>query len=302
MIAEPTLLIVDDDKHNRLLLTELLQGDSRILLAKNGEQALERAREHGPDLILLDVLMPGMDGFSVIRLLKQDDTTRPIPVIFITALDSTTNEELGLELGAVDYIAKPFSPAIVRARVRNHMQFIHQRKLLEQLALMDSLTEIANRRRFNEHFNLEWRRSQRSAVPLSLMMIDVDHFKRFNDTFGHAAGDIVLKRIAKTIQSQLKRPGDLVARYGGEEFVVVMPGIESASAQMVAEGIRASVEALAIPHAESITPPWVTVSIGGTTLTPSELHDSNEEFCLADSHLYEAKRAGRNRVVWSQTP
>ena len=153
-----TLLIVDDEKHNRSLLTELLRGDYRVILAKNGGQALERAREHQPDLILLDVLMPDMDGYRVIRELKNDDLTRDIPVIFVTALDSAGDEEHGLELGAVDYISKPFNPAIVRARIRNHLQSVRQRRLLEQLAMLDSLTDIPNRRRFAEVYEQEWRR------------------------------------------------------------------------------------------------------------------------------------------------
>lgn len=299
MIKPFTLLVVDDDKHNRLLLAQLLQDDYRILLAKNGQQGFDRAREHLPDLILLDVLMPEMDGFSMIRLLKENDATRQIPVIFISSLDSVDNEALGLELGAVDYVAKPFSPSILRVRVRNHLQLVHQRRLLEELALIDSLTEIANRRRFVEHFEQEWRRCLRSMTTLSLMMIDVDHFKQFNDTYGHAAGDIVLKQVARTIRAELRRPADLVARYGGEEFVVVVPEIGVAGAQLLAEQIRASIEAQRIPHAEAAGAAWVTVSIGGATCTPNDAEASAELFCRADNALYEAKHAGRNRLVWA---
>ena len=155
---ESTLLVVDDEKQNRLLLTELFEGEYKVIQAKNGLQALERARSHAPDLILLDVLMPEMDGMATIRALKREDATRNIPVIFITALDSPTDEEQGLNLGAVDYIAKPFHPSIVRVRVRNHLQIVHQRRLLEQLAALDGLTGIPNRRRFDESYALEWRR------------------------------------------------------------------------------------------------------------------------------------------------
>lgn len=216
-----TLLIADDEKHNRVLLTELLQDEYQIVLAKNGAQALKMARERNPDLILLDVLMPGMDGLEVMRELKSADSTRQIPVIIVSALDSVADEERGLQLGAVDYITKPFHPPIVRVRVHNHLQSVHQRRLLEQLAMIDSLTEIPNRRRFTEVYEREWRRCARSTSPLSMIVVDVDHFKIFNDTYGHAAGDVVLKRVATAIRSALKRPADFVARYGGDRKSVV---------------------------------------------------------------------------------
>jgi diguanylate cyclase (GGDEF)-like protein len=294
-----TLLIVDDEKQNRALLTELLQDSHRIILAKDGKQALERAQEHRPDLILLDVLMPEMDGYAVIRALKNDDVTRDIPVIFITALDSAGDEERGLELGAVDYISKPFNPSIVRVRIRNHLQSVHQRRLLEQLAMLDSLTGIANRRRFAEVYEQEWRRCMRDNVPLSLIVVDVDLFKAYNDTYGHAAGDEVLRRIAHTLQTTLRRPGDFVARYGGEEFVILLPGVDSEGAQALCEHTRADIESLQIPHAVSTVSPWVTISLGGASQIPSENSPSPGLFSLADTYLYKAKHTGRNQVAWA---
>lgn len=294
-----TLLIVDDEKHNRALLTELLQGEHRIILAKDGRQALERAREHRPDLILLDVLMPEMDGYAVIRALKNEDQTRDIPVIFVTALDSAGDEERGLELGAVDYISKPFNPAVVRVRVHNHLQSVHQRRRLEQLAMLDGLTGIPNRRRFNEVFEQEWRRCMRDKSPLSLVVVDVDLFKAFNDTYGHAAGDEVLRRIANTLQTSLRRPGDFVARYGGEEFVILLPGVDCEGGRSLSELTRADIEAERIPHALSSVAPWITISLGGATRIPNESALSSELFCLADTWLYEAKHAGRNQVAWA---
>lgn len=294
-----TLLIVDDEKQNRTLLTELLQDDYQIILAKNGVQALERAQSHVPDLILLDVLMPEMDGLAVIRALKAADATRHIPVIFVSALDTPDDEERGLDLGAVDYVAKPFHPPIVRARVRNHLQAVHQRRLLEQLALIDSLTEIPNRRRFTEVYEREWRRCMRNQRPLSLIMLDVDLFKRYNDTHGHAAGDMVLKQVARAIQSALKRPADFAARFGGEEFVVVLPDIDAANGWQMAERIRLGVEAEHIPYPESDAGPWLTISLGGATLVPSGVEVDARLFDEADRVLYEAKGNGRNRAVWS---
>lgn len=299
MISAFTLLVVDDEKQNRALLTELLQGEHRVILAKDGKQALERARAHQPDLILLDVLMPEMDGYSVIRELKNDDQTRNIPVIFVTALDSAGDEERGLELGAVDYISKPFNPAIVRVRIRNHLQSVHQRRMLEQMAMLDSLTGIPNRRRFNDVFQQEWRRCMRDGVPLSLIVADVDHFKAFNDTYGHAAGDDVLRHIAVTLQTSLRRPGDFVARYGGEEFVILLPGIESEGARALCEHARADIEAERIPHEVSAVAPWITISLGGATRVPQEETSNAGLFCLADTWLYHAKNAGRNRVAWA---
>lgn len=293
-----TLLVVDDEKHNRVLLTELLQDDYQIILAKNGLQALEKARERSPDLILLDVLMPEMDGLSVIKALKASDATRHIPVIFVSALDSVADEERGLELGAVDYITKPFHPPIVRVRVRNHLHSVHQRRLLEQLAMIDSLTEIPNRRRFTEVYEREWRRCLRAGSPLSLVVVDVDHFKAFNDAHGHAAGDVVLKRVAQTIQESLKRPGDFVARYGGEEFVVILPEVDAERARQIAEKIRLEVENQKIPYPESDIGPWLTVSLGGASCIPRHPEVDETLFARADHCLYQAKGLGRNQVVW----
>ena len=294
-----TLLIVDDDKHNRLLLTELFEGEYKVIQAKNGLQALERARSHAPDLILLDVLMPEMDGMATIRALKREDATRNIPVIFITALDSPTDEEQGLNLGAVDYIAKPFHPSIVRVRVRNHLQIVHQRRLLEQLAALDGLTGIPNRRRFDESYALEWRRCQRAGQPLSLVVADVDHFKAYNDTLGHAAGDRVLQEVAAVLRQCARRPGDLAARYGGEEFVLLLPETGAQEAQMLAEELRAKLEARGLTHPASPVGASVTLSIGGASTTPMQAEADPAFFPLADAALYQAKASGRNCVRWA---
>ncbi|NTV94473.1 MAG: diguanylate cyclase [Thiobacillus sp.] len=294
-----TLLIVDDERQNRALLTELLKDEYRLILAKNGVQALERAAEHKPDLILLDVLMPEMDGYTVIRRLKNDESTRDIPVIFVSALDSAESEERGLELGAVDYISKPFRPSIVRARVRNHIQSVHQRRLLEQLALLDALTEIPNRRRFVQVYEQEWRRCKRHGSALSLIVVDVDHFKFYNDNHGHTAGDDVLRQVGHTLRAALKRSSDFVARYGGEEFVILLPEVDREGAHALAEQVRAEIELLRIPHPHSPVQPWITISLGGATETPDDGQSESELFSVADSALYEAKRTGRNRVVWA---
>ena len=294
-----TLLIVDDDKHNRLLLTELFEGEYKIIQAKNGLQALELARAHAPDLILLDVMMPEMDGMAVIRALKRDDATRHIPVIFITALDSAADEELGLDLGAVDYIAKPFHPPIARVRVRNHLQIVHQRRLLEQIAALDGLTGIPNRRRFDEALAQEWSRCQRSGLPLSLIVADVDQFKQYNDTLGHAAGDRVLQDVAAALRQAARRPGDLAARYGGEEFVLLLPETDAPQAQQLADELLQRMAARKLPHPAASAAPCVTLSLGGITTIPASSVVAPDFFERADAALYQAKAQGRNRWCWA---
>lgn len=297
--TEFTLLIVDDEKQNRLLLTELFGTTYKIIQAKNGVQALEKARQHRPDLILLDVLMPEMDGMGVLRELKRDDATRLIPVIFITALDSATDEANGLNLGAVDYISKPFHPPIVRVRVRNQLQLVHQQRLLEQLASLDGLTGIPNRRQFDATLLKEWHRCQRNQQPLSLIVADVDFFKKYNDALGHAAGDRVLQEVAATLRQAARRPGDLVARYGGEEFVLLLPETDATSAQALAEGLQQLLHSKAFAHPNSSLGPWLTMSMGGNTIVPSTTALDPEFFALADAALYRAKHQGRNQVRWA---
>lgn len=294
----PSILVVDDTKQNRDLLTELLRHEYRVILAKNGVQALERAQALQPDLILLDVLMPDMNGLQVIQHLKNDDRTRHIPVIFISALDAPGDEERGLDLGAVDYIRKPFHPSIVRKRVRNHLLSVHHRHLLEQLAMIDSLTEIANRRRYDESLDAEWRRCGRLGQPLSLAIIDVDHFKAYNDHLGHAAGDQALRQLARALKGFIRRPGDLVARYGGEEFVILLPGTDHAAGCAIGNEIQKGIEALQLPHPASPVGAVVTVSLGGMTMHPSGGQATPELFCAADQALYAAKAAGRNCCRW----
>ena len=189
----------------------------QVLLARDGAQALQLAQESMPDLILLDLLMPGLNGDEVLRRLREQVTTRETAVIIVSARNAVEDEEAGFALGACDYITKPFNPAIVRARVRAALQMVNQRKLLDKLAYIDSLTELPNRRRFEQILTSEWNRCARSGSPLSLAMVDVDFFKRFNDTFGHAHGDRVLRAVAQQVARHLRRATDLAARLGGEE-------------------------------------------------------------------------------------
>ncbi len=295
------VLVADDDAVNREVLGELLKPEYTVLLAKNGAQTLERAARHQPDLILLDVMMPDMDGYEVLRRLRADPQTEHIAVIFISGLDRPEDEATGLKMGAADYITKPFNQTVVMARVALHLQVVRQRRMLERLANVDGLTELANRRRFDELYELEWQRARRSRRPLSLALLDVDAFKQYNDRYGHPAGDRALRAVARLAAAAMRRPSDLAARYGGEELVLLMPETGAFEARMVVEGICEALAALAIPHEASGVAPVLTVSVGGATFDVDSREDSAALFEAADTHLYRAKKAGRNRIVW-RTP
>jgi diguanylate cyclase (GGDEF)-like protein len=242
------VLIVDDVPDNIRVLSRMLVDDGhQISAATNGRQALKLVAACAPDLILLDVMMPEMDGYEVCAALKADPQLSSIPIIFITALADVENETRGLDLGAVDYITKPFKEAIVRVRVKTHLELKRQRDILQQLSHVDGLTGIPNRRAFDERLDQEWRRSVRSDEPLAAAMIDVDHFKQYNDTRGHLAGDDCLRRVAGRLAEGLTRGGDFVARYGGEEFVGLISGVNVDGLAGVAEKFRAGIEALRIP-------------------------------------------------------
>jgi diguanylate cyclase (GGDEF)-like protein len=292
------ILIVDDDKISRRLLVGLLKHDYILEQAENGKQALEMVESNRPDLILLDVMMPDMDGFQVIHKLKSNQRTQNIPVIFITALHSFRSEEAGLSLGAVDYIKKPFIPSIVQARVRNILTMVRHRKLLEALAHIDGLTEIPNRRYFDAAILREWNRALRYQNCISIAIADVDYFKQFNDNYGHAKGDQVLVSLANEIRSNLKRPYDLVSRYGGEEFGIVLPKTSADKAYQLCETIRMAIERLNLAHEFSPVSKKITVSIGGTTVIPSKTMDLLTIIEKADQQLFKAKNNGRNRVEW----
>ncbi|WP_320006357.1 diguanylate cyclase [Maridesulfovibrio sp.] len=294
------ILIVDDERLNLNVLSDLLRQDYKVVLAKNGNQALDRINsESPPDLVLLDVLMPEMDGYEVLRKIKSNDETKSIPVIFITALDSEHDEARGLEMGAVDYIRKPFHPPIVKARVKNHLTLSRQRCLLEGLANLDGLTEMPNRRNFELALEREWLRCCRSGENMSLAMLDVDCFKQYNDNYGHTAGDDVLRKVAGVLKSEVRRPADVAARYGGEEFVLLLPETDSDGGRYLAERIRVMIADLEIEHGFSSVSNVLTVSLGGVTVVPSTFSKAQDLTVGADSMLYEAKRRGRNMVLWT---
>jgi len=292
------VLIVDDDAGNRQVLADLLKPEYIVLLAKNGVQTLERACRHLPDLILLDVMMPDMDGYDVLRRLRADPQTRHIAVIFISGMDRPEDEAAGLTLGAADYIAKPFNATVVMARVALHLEVVRQRRILERLAHADVLTELANRRRFDEVYDVEWQRARRSGKPLSVAWIDIDCFKQYNDHYGHPAGDRALRAIARTAGACMRRPADLAARYGGEELVLLMPDTSANDAYDLVRSVCDAIAALDIAHAASSVAPMLTVSAGGATRIDGSIETAAAMFEAADVQLYRAKKGGRNRVEW----
>ncbi len=421
---EAVILIVDDAPDNLGVLRKLMvEQGYQAFVATSGERALKIARRVHPDLILLDVVMPGMDGFETCRQLKSHAATQRIPVIFMSAKTETEDVVAGFDLGAVDYISKPLRMAEVCARVRTQLQIrsksetqeeqaerlrtivnnmaeglliieadgriqftnpacdkylgypahelagktiadllnpmvaqeyldyferyaaapetahnhgtreviirhrqgssvcmdltltpmylreplfigllhdITHHKLsedaLQRAAMVDPLTTIANRRHFDSFLEKEWQRAIRSGLPLSLVVMDVDHFKLYNDTLGHAAGDVCLRQVAQAIHSHALRPTDLAARYGGEEFVLLFAETDSDSAYLLAESIRAHVESLQLPHPRSPTSPWITVSIGVSTIRPGQLDNIEALFVAADRAMYAAKEGGRNQA------
>ncbi len=294
--ARSKILVVDDIPSNVHVLSRILKDDHDIYFATDGVKALELVQARLPDLVLLDIMMPGMDGYEVCSRIKADPITRDIPVIFISAKSEVEDETYGLEVGAIDFISKPISPPIVKARVRNHLLLKRQTDLLRTLSFIDGLTSIANRRRFDEVLSREWRRCARAQLPLSLIMLDVDQFKPYNDHYGHQAGDECLRVMGGLLAEQVMRPADLVARYGGEEFVCLLPETDEGGAFQVAERLRVTVAERRLPHAVSPIADHVTVSLGVATARPTVEDTPDRLTQLADSLLYEAKRAGRNRV------
>jgi diguanylate cyclase (GGDEF)-like protein len=292
----PRILIVDDQPINIQVMYEAIQQLGEIFLATRGDQALAFCLKTPPDLILLDVEMPEMDGYEVCRRLKEAPELAEIPVIFVTARVGVEDEVRALEAGGVDFITKPVNLAVARARVKTHLALKAQSDFLRNLASVDALTGIANRRHFDRVMPLEWRYCQRHNFPLSVLMIDVDYFKLYNDRLGHQSGDVCLQAIAATITKNLRRPHDLAARYGGEEFICLMPETDRDGAKARAEEIRSAVELLGLPHPASKTAPVVTVSVGAASANPGEADTWMDLTFRADQALYAAKAAGRNRV------
>lgn len=302
--GKPRLLVVDDQPVNIQVMYQIFAAEFQVFMATSGARALAICKDNPPDLVLLDVVMPGMDGFAVCTQLKAEAATRNIPVIFVTAHDDAAQETHGLEVGAVDFIAKPINPAVVRARVKTHLMLKLQSDVMRKLVFLDGLTGVYNRRYFDQQLAIEWARAARSDAALSVILIDVDFFKFYNDHYGHQAGDDCLKQIAMTLKAALKRPADLVARYGGEEFVCILPDTPFDDALLLAGQLEQQVRAKQIPHEKSAISPVVTISLGvaarselGTPpLAAGMAGDSADLVALADARLYLAKSHGRGQA------
>ena len=290
------VLIVDDENANIMALTHILSTEYTVYASKSGQRAIEAAEKFMPDVILLDIVMPEMDGYAVIGALKNNEKMRDIPVVFITGLSNANDEERGLIMGAADYISKPFSPAIVKLRVKNQLRMLNQLRMIELLSLLDQLTSIPNRRGFDNRMDMEWIRAIRENTTISFLILDIDEFKVYNDMYGHQQGDRVLQAVAKAVTQSLKRPGDYAARWGGEEFVVLLPSTDPDGARLVAESIRDDIES-AVIDCPDVKGQKVTISIGACTRMPLRESSPDDFIPAADAALYKAKAQGRNRVV-----
>ena len=301
MNKQQKVLIIDDEKTNLKILSGILKNEVEVILAKDGEIGFSKAKELLPDLILLDVIMPNLSGFEVIEKLKNELVTCNIPVIFVTGVLDVQQEEKGLELGACDYIQKPFHVEILKARVRLHLRMAKQRDLLEKLANIDPLTSVANRRLYDQTFDLLWNKAIKQQNIFSLVVIDIDDFKKYNDFFGHAAGDRALERIATAIAENLSNPNDFLARYGGEEFVALLPNTLACDAIKNMNACLEAVENLNIYHDPSTEHEFLTISLGGVSYLPIVESCQDTLLKIADDMLFKAKSNGKNQVVWQDT-
>ncbi|MBW4660431.1 MAG: PleD family two-component system response regulator [Drouetiella hepatica Uher 2000/2452] len=305
MTCEGNILIVDDTPDNLRFLSGILvqQGyEARTVI--NGRMALMAAETLPPELILLDICMPDLDGYEVCCQLKSNLKTCDIPVIFLSALDDISDKIRAFEVGGVDYITKPFHTAEVLARVKTHLtlhqlqqQLAQANQELKRLVNLDGLTQLANRRCFNEHLEQEWRRMAREQQPLALILCDIDFFKQYNDTYGHPTGDDCLQRVGVVLEACAKRPADLASRYGGEEFALTLPKTPLEGAIELAQRIQAQLLQIQIPHATSSVSSYLTLSMGIATIVPQLDRSPDDLIAAADQALYRAKQAGRDRFA-----
>ena len=292
------ILLVDDDRLHAARLKSILEDEYEITVTETAEEGLYFIGTENYSLILSDVVLPGMDGFALLKKLQEEFITQSIPVILFTSLSDARDEERGFSLGAVDYIMKPCHPLVLKARIKTHINLYKYRKQVEYQSRIDQLTGVANRRQHDYYSTVKWSEAARLQIPFSVCMFDIDRFKVYNDTFGHPEGDKVITAVAKTASRYLQRSTDFFARYGGEEFVAIMLGDNSNVAFEHFKKIRQEIENLHIPHAGSVSE-WVTVSIGGVTVVPEPGSSYDFYLKIADTMLYDAKNAGRNRVIWA---
>lgn len=307
---KPVILIIDDDNFVQMQLRLYLEREGYdIITAKNAEEGLISFNKNQPDLILLDAIMPGMNGFDCCAKITAMPEAIYTPVLMITGLDDQHSVDQAFEAGAVDYVTKPIHWAVLRQRVKRLLQqarlqkqFETTNRILQEMVAIDGLTKVANRRRFDEYLQQEWLRLAREFQPLSLILVDVDYFKAYNDHYGHLAGDTCLQQVAASINCSAKRPADLVARYGGEEFAVILPNTPADGAIAVAEELHANIKSLGILHEFSSVSDYITISSGVATVIPNHEIDMQLLMGTADNALYQSKREGRNRISYLPVP
>jgi len=293
-----TILIIDDSPLTVKILEDMLKTDYNILISFYGADGLEIAKRENPDLIILDVLMAPMDGYETCKRLKEDKNTNGIPVIFISGLSEMEDEKKGLEIGAIDYITKPFSEPIIKARVKNHLELKNSRYILAEFCCLDGLTGIYNRRYFDIMVEHEWKNAIINKTSLSIMLLDIDKFKVYNDTYGHLEGDECLRIVAKCIKDSMLKSDYIAARFGGEEFMCLMPNTDLFSALENANNIYDKLKQIKIPFEHSPVDSIVTLSAGVGTISPSEAFILTNFLKEVDDFMYEAKKAGRNQIKY----
>lgn len=320
--SENNILIVDDRTENLFVLESLLETmDCNIIKATSGNEALSLMLDHEFALVLLDVQMPDMDGFETAEIMRSNSKTSYAPIIFVTAISKEQKCIFkGYEIGAVDYLFKPIEPIVLQSKVSVFLELYNQKKVVEEQAALlklklkelfelreanfkletlstcDGLTGISNRRSFDNYIDMSLKNCARTKKTISLIMVDIDYFKAYNDNYGHLKGDECLIKVAKKLSSSIKRPLDFVARYGGEEFVVVLPETHKEGAIIIAEKIREDIESLRIIHEHSDVSPYVTISLGIQTILPEPSYSAENLINCADKALYKAKSNGRNRT------
>jgi len=326
VFSQAKILVVEDQPDNLEFLSIMLSNQGyKVAQSDRGLSAIEMVKVDPPDLILLDISMPEMDGFEVCQILREDPRAQDIPIIFISALNEVEDKTKAFNFGGNDYVTKPFDIEEVLVRIENQLKNYYlqielkaktqrlekenrellaaEKKLsvlnqkLNQLASLDSLTKIANRHRFDEFLVREWQRGKRENFSLSLILSDIDHFKLYNDHFGHQAGDTCLTNVALAISKTVNRPADLVARYGGEEFAIILPRTPAKNALQLAQKIRLAVAQLKLPHPQSLTSNAVSLSLGVSSVIPSSQHTIKQLLVTADKALYQAKNQGRNQAI-----
>ncbi len=318
--ARTRVLLVDDQKIVAEALRRMLADEADIDYHYCGDpaEAITEALQFKPTVILQDLVMPDIDGLRLLRYFRSNKETRAIPIVVLSTKEDPKIKSEAFEIGASDYLVKFPDKIEVIARIRAHSRsYLAQQQRdeayralremqkelelknaeLERLSSQDGLTGIANRRRFDDFINKEWVRGSRESDPLSFILVDIDHFKPYNDNYGHQGGDDCLRQVAQRLASTVKRPSDLVARYGGEEFAVVMPNTAQEGAIKIAEELRTEIEALQVPHEHSGTAEYVTISLGVATMLPRSSGDVAELIVKADEALYKAKEEGRNRYM-----